>query len=353
MLQNLGNVARLQGDLTAARAFYQRSTDMTMKLSPGSPDFATGLVENLGRIALDESDLAGARCCSRRGARDSPAGEPSRTRRGRSARQPDVVAREGKEFAAAAEFATRALSIRTESAPRSLGVANSLASLGRIAFESGQPDEAETYFRQALERFNPTGGDTPEVIGVVFELGRVAAHRGDWQGAIGLFERAWQHVRRQATVVRGDEAQQAFASATVEVPRELVHARVAAGDAEAAFSTLEEGRAQSLLQLMAERGLVRRLAPADLWQAYEVAQATSDRLGRALETAADADATAQRSYTMARIETERRWADVRESLRDAVPGPTPTANSKRALPADTVLAAFMVGERRARCPRSP
>ena len=59
ILNNLGNIAREQGDLAAARELLQRALAMREKLAPDSLLTANTLT-NLGTVAVEQGDLAAA-----------------------------------------------------------------------------------------------------------------------------------------------------------------------------------------------------------------------------------------------------------------------------------------------------
>jgi CHAT domain-containing protein len=211
-----------------------------------------------------------------------------------------------------------------------------------------------------------------------YRLSLVMFERGDLKAALTPATRAWSIVRSQAPGVSGDEARQAFESRYQKVGGQLVRVQTALGQADAAFRTLEEGRAQALLQFASERGLARRLAPVDVWERNARAQAASDRAGRALDaaelerqraeaelaaatrgrrspavvegqrkrlaTATEQLAVGQRAFTLARVAAETHWAEVRQAIAHAVPSPMAVEEARRQLPKDTLLLAFAVGE---------
>ena len=53
---------------------------------------------------------------------------------------------------------------------------------------------------------------------------------------------------------------------------------------------------------------------------------------------------ALKAFTQARVEAERRWAEVRQTIQAALPTPIGVADMRRALPPETVLIAFSVGD---------
>src|SRR5262249_24506417 len=126
-------------------------------------------------------------------------------------------------------------------------------------------------------------------------LGSVAAKQSDWVEAERLFQRAWQIVRQQAAAVSGDEAPQAFGTATAFHAANPLRSPLKLGQPERAFRTLEEGRAQALQQLLLEHHLVARITDPSLWSAYQAAVAARNRAEQAVAQASVAEALARRN----------------------------------------------------------
>src|SRR5205823_2287806 len=99
---------------------------------------------------------------------------------------------------------------------------------------------------------------------------------GDLPEAERLAGRAWEIVRRQGLVVAGDEARQAFGASHADYGAELASCQVALGKPAAAFATLEEGRAQALLQLLFERQQLAAGGSASAPE-FQAARAASER----------------------------------------------------------------------------
>jgi CHAT domain-containing protein/tetratricopeptide (TPR) repeat protein len=376
-LSSLGNVAGGQGDLSAARDYHQRALTITERLAPNSIPLAQSL-HNLGSVFLLQGDLNTARDFFQRALALSEKLAPNTLAVAFTLPNLGRIAAFQGDLNAALDFHQRALTIREKLAPNSLGVADSLHNLGEVRYSQNDLNAARDYYERALAIRGRLGPNSLELADSFRWLARIAHDQGDLTSAVQATARAWAIVRSQAAAIVGDEARQAFGSQFKRIGSQMVQYQLALGKSDDAFVSLEEGRAQALLHILAERGIAKRLAPADVWHQYELAQAASDRAGKALENAGAAEAKARvaleseiarksaaavieekrrvlvaseqateqaRQDSVApRVEAERRWADVRHTIEAAIPAPTSTMDARRALPHDTVLAAFVVGD---------
>ena len=373
----LGIVAQQQGDFGAARDYQIRALEMRERHAPGKLDVAQSYV-NLGALMLDEGNLDKAKELYARGLTITEQIAPNSPGIAAALASLGNVAERQGDFASARDYHLRALSKREAVLRDSLAVASSFHSLGTISRRQGVLQAAREYHQRALairEKLAPSSLDLARSLSA---LGSLSATEGDVANAVEQTARAWAIVRAQGAMIAGDEARQAFEAHYRSICAQLVQLLFKLGKTDEAFAALEEGRAQALLAALGARGIARRLAPPELWQRYSVAQATSDRAGKTLEAAGLAEAQAKssldseiaqlsaadviqkkrgvladqerkseearRSYARARVEAEQRWADVAQAIRGVLPQPMGFAEARRALPADTVLAAFAVGE---------
>jgi CHAT domain-containing protein len=150
------------------------------------------------------------------------------------------------------------------------------------------------------------------------------------------------------------------------------------GKAREGFITLEQGRAQALLQLLALRGLEERLDDPSIWAAYEQVQTELQKAGKRL---ADASSTrdqavakhaserqtgvppadsesgeaavasaeverekAHSEYVRLRLELGFRLVDVRRAVPALRDDPVPLEDARRFLPSGSLWVAFAVGD---------
>jgi CHAT domain-containing protein/tetratricopeptide (TPR) repeat protein len=374
---NLGVLSRLLGDVSAAQDYFLRALAIREKLAPNSLAMFSSL-NNVGNLTVQMGDLPQALDYHQRALTIIETVAPNSLDMATSLANLGEVFRKQGDLAKARSHYDRALSIRESIAPHSLIVADSLENLGALAKDDGNTFLARDYYQRSAgirERFSP---GSLALAASLRDLGWLAMSDGDVAAALEPATRAWSIVRSQSVLVIGDEAQQGFESQYQSVSAQLARLQVALDRHEEAFVTLEEGRAQALLRAVAERGIARKLAPAEVWQRYAAAQASSNRAGTALEeagrlearaaqaldaevaqqsaaavveqkrrdVAARAQATelARLNYARARVDTERRWADVRQAIEAAIPVPADAAAARAALPAGAVLAAFSVSE---------
>jgi CHAT domain-containing protein len=377
-LNNLGNVALYQGDLSAARDYQQRALAIRERLAPNSLSVATSL-NNLAAVAQIQGDLSRARDYGERALAIQEKFAPNSLSAAFSLDSLGTVALYQGDLSAARDYHRRSLAIREKLAPNSIDVARSLNNLGTVAHDQGDVKTARDYDERSLaieERLAPNSLDAAAIMD---NLATLSYEEGDVASAAQYGAHAWAIVKAQAAAVTGDDARQAFQTQFQSIDSQLVRFQLALGHADDAFVTLEEGRAQALLQALTERGVARRLAPVDRWQRYELAQTASNHAGKTLETAGGAEAKAtialeaeiaqqsgpaiiqekhrdladrewdteqaRQAYTRARVEAERLWAEVRHTIEVAIPAPSAVADARVVLPQDTILAAFVVGDK--------
>jgi CHAT domain-containing protein len=375
-LNSLGNVARHQGDLTGAIEYYRRSLTIYEHFAPGSLAVAVNL-SNLGDIAREQEDLPAAREYHTRALAIKEKLAPGSLAVAASLGSLGILAGHQGELGRAREYHERALAIQQKLAPDSLEVAGDLGNLGNIAYRQGDLVVAREHYQRALAIQQGLAPDSLEAALSLSNLGRVAGKQGDWGGAERQFLQAWQIVRRQAGSVTGDEARQAFGSATATYAASLLQAQLALGHSAPAFLTLEESRAQALQQLLLERRLLLGTAAGPLAAPYQEAVAARDRAEALLSGAstqlalverqlgaipsrtsaqaqqlprADRDKAdqelraAQSAYTQARLLVEARWAAIKRANPRALTPPLTAQQALQALSPGTLHVAFLVGQ---------
>ncbi|HET9370499.1 MAG TPA: CHAT domain-containing protein [Vicinamibacterales bacterium] len=372
---NLGLVASAQGDIESARDYFERALAMHRKLERPSLDMANTLV-SIGSLLRQQRDLPGAKDYFSRALAMAEEVSPGTQLSASSLGSLGVIALQQRDFASAERYFNQSLALSEKLAPGSVRSAVDLSQLGMTAFEQGDYVRAEALHRRALALRESVAPNMPGMVDTVHLLAKVLDRVGRSDEALGLSQRAWALVRLQSVGIVGDEARQAFESRHQEINQQLVRLLIAAGRVDEAFATSEDGRARALLDLMGQRSTVRRLAPADRWQQYDVAQAATNRAGRSLEAAGEAEAAArlalerddaiettpieirrqrvvdrqqatraaQQAYARARVESDRLWAEIRASIENVMPAPVSTAEARSMLPAGTVLLSFNLDE---------
>jgi CHAT domain-containing protein/tetratricopeptide (TPR) repeat protein len=331
-LNNLGGVAREQGDLKAAAEYHRRALAIKEKLAPDSLDVARSL-HNLGNVAFDQGDLKAAAEYYRRALAIKEKLAPDSLDVARSLNNLGGVAREQGDLKAAAQYYRQSLDIKDKLAPGSLDVAASLEGLGEVGHDQGELRAAAEYYRRALAIEDKLAPDSLVHATILNSLAVVAKESGELDSAENLAKRAWHIVQHQAEVVTSDEARQAFGSSTQGYAGTLLSVQVARQEPEAAFVTLEEGRAQALARLLFERQEVLNHASGDLWPRHQEALAklhhAEEALGRAEKMPGDSPEVeqqrqeARKAYQQARDEIDQLWAEIQKHEPRAF---TPTLN---------------------------
>lgn len=377
------DVSRRLGDIATARARWQRILDCNEQKTPSAAG-SVGLVgplAGLGALALDEGDLPAARDYLERALSSADAittGDgprmalPVLARLAKLARLEGNAADEERHYTRLMNLADRiwtTISLQTRLELRGLAI-------NRV--DTSRARNIEDRIILSLTRETSDAENTPRTADSLSVLSTLYAARGNVTAALSAATRAWAITRNLARSVAGDDARQAFEAQYQWIGNQLVRLYIAQGRIDDAFRTLEEGRAQALLQFASERDVARRFAPNAAWQSYERAQTISDMAGKEVETAGQAQERAQRAldadmaqraperivadrrravenaktqvglaqkaYTRARVDAEARWLDVRRTIEAKITGPVPMDEARRALQPDTLLAAFSVGQ---------
>ncbi|MGH2586486.1 MAG: ATP-binding protein, partial [Dehalococcoidia bacterium] len=176
-----GNLARMQGDLTAARALYEESLDFARAEGDRA---ATALALNqLGIVSLFEGDFTAARTLF----------EQSLTIRraigdtfgmARTLNNLGLLAREQGDIATARTFYEQSMPLMRAAGDRR-GVAGVLLNLGTIARDQGDLAAARSLLQESLSLFGERG-DKASVSAVLNNLAVVVTEQGDFAEATSL-----------------------------------------------------------------------------------------------------------------------------------------------------------------------
>src|SRR5262249_22840984 len=164
-----------------------------------------------------------------------------------------IVAQRQGDLSAAKEYHQRALILRERQAPDSLDVSMSLGNLGMVAYDQGDLATAKDYYQRTLTLQEKLAPHSLEMAENLYNLGTVAWKQKQLTEAEQWARRAWDLVRTQAAGITGDEARQAFGASAINYAVQLIGYQLEMGQTSAAFTTLEESRAQALQQLLLER----------------------------------------------------------------------------------------------------
>jgi CHAT domain-containing protein/Tfp pilus assembly protein PilF len=379
-LNNLGIVADKQGDLASAREYHRKALAIKEQKAPNSLD-VTWSLNNLGLLAWRQGDLAAARDYQQKALAIAEKKAPNSLPVATSLNFLGKIAAQQGDSPGAREYYRKGLTIQEKVAPDSLNVASSLLDLGDVASQEGNLVAAREYYRKALAIREEKAPGSLEMAESLYSLGKMAEKQGDWAVAKEHFSRAWQLVQNQTGALSGDEARQAFGRSTQYYAARLIRSQMALSEPEAAFTTLEESRAQALRQLLLEKQGLSKAVGTKLWSEYEQAVAARDRAEQAASKASIAELVAQRdieakqkedaasellaktqearkaatkkseeaqsAYTQARVKADTLWAEIQKTLpRALAPSLLGLKQASRALPSGTLFIAFSVGDER-------
>lgn len=318
-LTTLGNVGSARGDVALAEGYYQQAVAVWQKVAPEGTEMANGLY-NLGSLEdqrgeeLKAADyFQGALAIWRKISPKSPNVADALNGLG-------VTAAKREDLAQANDYFRQALSIRQEFDPVGMRTADSLNNLGELNSDRGEFDAAAQYFQQALAIFQKVVPDSMRVAQVQDNLGELAAKRSDnnraadfYQEALvlehqlapdsleeaktlhslGVVLRASGHVDKShpyfvravdalesqtARLGGSQETRSSFRAQYADFYGDLEITLLDLKKPEQAFQVSERARAQSLLQMLAERDLVfSSEVPADIDRARKGNAAEYDR----------------------------------------------------------------------------
>ena len=376
-LVELGNFAQHRGKLEEAEQLYRYALTIQEQLAPNSEAVA-GSLSNLGDVAHNRGKLEEAEQFHRRALTIDEKIAPD------SLDIPDVlsslgdIAHDRGKLDEAEQLYRRALTFTEKLAPNSLEVAASLNSLGNVAHDRGKLDEAEQLYQRVLTIREKLAPDSLDIAASLNNLGNVARNRGKLEEAEAKYSQAWRIVQRQGRQVAGDSARQEFGQAYSSYAADLLTVQLQGNHREAAFVTLEQGRSQALLQVMAERRLTEKVTPLEVWQRYQDAlakhnaafkqaeqsmaqvekarvllqaqqqqkadAATLQEKEKAVTAAEQALAAKRGEEVRTRDEMESCWAEVRRSAKTAVPEPLDANTVRTHLPTGTLVLEFAVNK---------
>lgn len=379
-LNNLGLVAQDQGDLAEATQYHRQALAIREKLAPGSSDIARSL-GNLGFVAQAEGDPAGAKQYHRQALAILERLAPGSLDAARSLGNLGVIAWQQGYLAEAKRYHQRALAIQEKLALGSLDLAATLCNLGTVAQYQGDLAGANRRFQQALAIQQKLAPGSLDLARGLYDLGHLAEQRHRLAEAERCCRQAWRIVSEQARSVSGDEARQAFNASSAVYAAALAGAQLALGKPAEAFTTMEEGRAQALRQLLLERQIAPRGADPQQWAAYQRALAGQGQAELALSRAGDAAIhvagqliiaqkqhaalpllaprqaavaaarrqleSAQEDHLRAREAVAQRWSQIQKRTPRLFSPPVSLAQAGQLLPPGTLFVAFAVGDRQA------
>jgi len=355
-LNNLAMVMEDRGDLNAAESYYREALALHETLDPGSLDVAAGL-ENLGTLSRQRGDLPGAEALMRRALEIQQRLAPESVTTALGLVNLAVCLEKGNDLAGAEGRALEALSLYRKIAPASLGESFALQTLAEVALKRRDLPEAEALAREALALRERLASDSFQLADSAHLLGRVFAERGDLNGALPYLEQAVGALEAQrGHLGGGSRAAEDFGQLYANDYRDLLEVQVRAGQTAKAYRTLERARAQTLLQMLAERDLdFSRDAPAALLAEQRRVDLDYERVQKEI-AGLNAQGQAERLQALQRRQLSLRevQARVREEIRGASPGlasleypqPFDAARAGAALDPGTLALAYSVGEKR-------
>jgi CHAT domain-containing protein/Tfp pilus assembly protein PilF len=400
-LQNLGNVAEDRGDIARAEEYHRQALTLRQRLAPASLDVAESLT-SLGNVAYERGDLnkAGDYYNQSLAIKRRLALTPDSLQMALDLNNLGDVAYASRDLAKAKDYNLKALAIRKKMSPGGPDTAMSLYNLGTIADSDGDLAKAEEFYNGALAVFDKLEPGGLHVASCLQKLGRVAENRNDLTTAERYYSQSLmirkklapdgadyaESLGAMAAVLRSDgktdEALKLFAESTGVLDRQLARLggspEVRAGyrakhtnyyfdyadllvvqkRLALAFEVLEQSRARTLLEMLAEARIdIRQGADAELIDRERLLQATlTAKTNRKISLLEGNHTSEQRSE--AEKETEEalnQYQELEEQIRASSPRyagltqPQPLRASEvqqQLLDPDTVLLDYALGAKR-------
>jgi CHAT domain-containing protein/Tfp pilus assembly protein PilF len=189
VLDDLGSLARKQGDLKKAEGYYQQAFHIREELAPDSLSLATSLTR-LGALAKTRSDLGTAQSSAQRALALAEKIAPTGLTVADALNNLGDVVLERGNLAAANDYYNRCLDIRNRLEPGSLDVAKTLNQMGIVAWRGGEMAKAEQYYRQALAIREKAVPGSLDVAGSLNNLGILAWEQGNLPQSAEYFHQA-------------------------------------------------------------------------------------------------------------------------------------------------------------------
>jgi CHAT domain-containing protein/tetratricopeptide (TPR) repeat protein len=393
VLLNLGWVAADRGDLAAARGRMEQAVAARERLQPGSMPLASSLgqlalvVEDQGDLELAEKLLQRELSILARIAPDSMSAAMAMGNLG------DLALR-GGAWDRAADLCARAISIQERVAPGNPAVAgnletlaeaelarrhfgaawsaasraemlashgggraraSTLAVLGEVARQRGEPGRATGLFERALALQERQGYGGYEVADVLHVLGTLSRRRRPAVAA-RYFDRAIAMLEEQIRHLGGSRDLQAnYRGRHQSFYRDAIELAVERRRFVEAFGLPERSRGQALLAQLAERDITfaRDVSPALRTEERGIAVAIDQTEIRVLQLERLGDSAQLRLVRGHLDELHRSHDDVVARIRQASPryaalvhpAPLDLAGVRRALDPQTVMLSYSLGER--------
>ncbi|MGH9336088.1 MAG: tetratricopeptide repeat protein, partial [Vicinamibacteria bacterium] len=279
ILNSLGTLAVTRHDLPAARRWFHQVLEIRERLTPGSLNVATPLV-NLGEVARLDGSLAEAERLFARVLELQRRFIPESRDPAMTLLNLAMVSHAKGDLETAEERALQALGIVRQRFPGVLLEASVRHTLGAVRHEAGRSGEGELELRRSIDLFERLAPGTTEHALAVYDLGRVQRDTGrtgeavdSLLGAVGILER---QVRRLGG---SDVIRSRFRGRLLHVYRDGIELLMDLGRREEAFRLLERSQARSLLALLTESGIdFDRGLPPDLRARWTDLSMEHDRL---------------------------------------------------------------------------
>jgi CHAT domain-containing protein/TolA-binding protein len=321
-LMGLGNSARRQFNLDAARNYHTRAMQLYEKL--GAKQRLTLALSNLGNVEFDAGRLREAAelyhqslaLRAELGAKESLLA-PLHFNIG------NVLRRQGK-LSEARVMLRQVLDSFRESAPGSLEVQSTLFALAEVELDNGDAGAAKTYLVEALALAERLAPGTLYEVEPLHRLGKVALTENNPDRARALFFRAIDAFESQRKLVGGNgDTQRDFTAAFAYLYKDLFDLLVRLEEQVEAFDVSERYRSRVLMATVLGRAqdIERPMPPAiqvEWRQAHEKYDAALSAL---MNSASSSDA--ELAEKMSQL-------DARRAERDALIARYRTLNSRRA-----------------------
>ncbi len=295
-LDNLGTVVSMRGDLSAAEKYYMESIAITERDAPNDPTLGTSLM-NLGILYSARHDYEESENYLQKALEITRKSAPGSLSEATCLNNLAGTVWELGDKDKAMEIYEESLSIRREKLPGSWEVANSLNNIASLAITVNNLEKAETALDESLGIFKDIAPGstfeasvlhnlaklnirkkdpgkalecfegaqiivsylipgTMEEAGNYYWMGRILEEQGNDMKALDCYRKSLEALELQKLKLGGgSQSTEAFSEEYKDFYKRALELEVKLGLDKEAYRTLERYRAQSLLQMLAQRDI--------------------------------------------------------------------------------------------------
>ena len=261
-LWTLGLSAAARGDTAAAEAYSRAALVVFREAVPDNVDLISTSLIQLGSALVEADNPRAGEAMLRESVEMRRQASPDSVNLATAMSALGVALARRGEIDESEILQRQSLEILQRQAPGSLQSAAVLYEMGQLSLARDNLSEARAYFGRALDIERHVGSDDATMASTLHALGWLDHREGDNQNALRKLVEAVSILERQGVRLGGGpEARGTFNTKHRALYYDCITSLLEQQQPGAAFAMSERFRAQSLLQLLAERDLVIDISP--------------------------------------------------------------------------------------------